>query len=166
MTAEYRTAFGSIDAYRKGGVECLNDDPKRYVFSNVFEVAATSRAYERIAVARNLDYTIEVCRAEGLSPWMVCSHDEFVIAMDYDVVVHYLALDDESGIDEDGDGFRTLAGEPQGRRMGRIFMKRGHQALLPERRAYRFQAERPATLLLQSISGPETTEKWAAICQK
>ena len=166
MVAAYRTVFGSIDDYRKGGVECLNDDPKRYVYSNMFEFAANSRPHERIAVARNLDYTIEVCRAEGLSPWMVCAHDEFVVAMDYDVTVHYRKLDDESGIDDSKDGFRTLAGEPAGRAMGRIFLKRGHQALLPEKRAYRFEASRPATLLLQSISGPETREKWADICQK
>ena len=82
MVAAYKTVFGSIDDYRKGGVECLNDDPKRYVYSNMFEVAANSRPHERIAVARNLDYTIEVCRAEGLSPWMVCAHDEFVVAME------------------------------------------------------------------------------------
>lgn len=166
MVAEYKTVFGSIDDYRKGGVECLNDDPKRYVYSNVFEVAANSQPHERIAVARNLDYTIEVCRAEGLSPWMVCSHDEFVVAMDYEVVVHYLKLDDTSSIDDSQDGFRTIAGEPAGQKMGRIFLKRGHQALLPEKRAYRFEAARPATLLLQSISGPETREKWAEICQK
>ena len=166
MTTEYKTVFGSIDNYRKGGVECLNDDPRRYVYSNVFEVAAHSKPYERIAVARNLDYCIEVCRAEGLSPWMACAHDEFVVAMDHDVVVHYRTLDDGSLLDDSQDGFRTLPGEPAGKPMGRIFLKRGHQALLPERRAYRFEAARPATLLLQTIIGAETREKWAEICQK
>ena len=166
MVAAYKTVFGSIDDYRKGGVECLNDDPKRYVYSNMFEVAANSRPHERIAVARNLDYTIEVCRAEGLSPWMVCAHDEFVVAMDYDVTVHYRKLDDESGIDDSKDGFRTLAGEPAGRAMGRIFLKRGHQALLPAGAAYRFTATKTGVMMMQTVLGDLSVQKWAEICYK
>ncbi|MBQ0785766.1 MAG: hypothetical protein KBT66_16190, partial [Amphritea sp.] len=65
MSAEYKTVFASIDDYRKGGVHCLNEDPKRYVFSNLYEVAATNAPYDRIVVAKNLDYTIEAARAEG-----------------------------------------------------------------------------------------------------
>lgn len=166
MPSEYKTVFASIDDYRKGGVQCLNEDPKRYVFSNIYEVAASNKPYDRIVVAKNLDYTIEACRAEGTSGWMACAHDEFVIAMDYDVEVHYLKLADESVVDEDKDGFQTLKGQPDGQKMGRIFLKRGHQALLAEKTAYRFHANKPATLMLQSILGEETIEKWADICQQ
>ena len=166
MSAEYKTVFASIDDYRKGGVHCLNEDPKRYVFSNLYEVAATNAPYDRIVVAKNLDYTIEAARAEGTSDWMVCAHDEFVVAMDYDVEVHFVKLADDSIVDEDKDGFVTLHGNPDGQKMGRILMTRGHQALLPEKTAYRFHSNKPATLMLQSILGEETIEKWADICLK
>lgn len=165
MTTAYETVFASIDNYRKGGVECLNEDPKRYVFSNMYEVAATNKPYDRIVVAKNLDYAMEVCRAEGSSDWMACAHDEFVIAMDYDVVVHYLKLADDTVIDRDKDGFQSIKPAPEGQKMGRIFLKRGHQALLPENTAYSFHADKPATLLIQTIVGDESIEKWAEICQ-
>lgn len=166
MTTEYKTVFASIDNYRKGGVQCLNEDPKRYVFSNLYEVAATSAPYERVVVAKNLDYTIEAARAEGGSDWYACSHDEFVVAMDYDVEVHYLKLDDCSIVDEDKDGAVKLPSNTAGQNMGRVFLKRGHMALLPEKTAYRFHANQPSTLMIQSILGEESVEKWADICLK
>ena len=43
------TVFGSIDNYVKGGVEVIDNDPRNYVFSNMFEVAANSAPYERTA---------------------------------------------------------------------------------------------------------------------
>lgn len=166
MSAEYKTVFASIDNYQKGGVQCLNEDPKRYVFSNLYEVAATNAPYDRIVVAKNLDYTIESSRAEGTSDWYACAHDEFVVAMDHDVEVHFVKLQDESIIDEDKDGAVKLQGNPDGQKMGRIFLKRGHMALLPEKTAYRFHANQPSTLMLQSILGEEAIEKWADICLK
>lgn len=166
MSTPYTTQFASIDDYSKGGVQCLNEDPKRYVFSNMYEVAATNKPYERIVVAKNLDYTIEASRAEGTSDWYVCAHDEFVVAMDYEVEVHFVQLDDPSQVDEDKDGAVKLAGLPNGKKMGRIIMQRGHQALLPENVAYRFHSNKPATLMLQSILGDESIEKWADICLK
>ncbi len=166
MSTEYKTVFASIDDYRKGGVQCLNEDPKRYAFSNLYEVAATNAPYDRIVVAKNLDYTIESVRAEGGSDWYVCAHDEFVVAMDYDVEVHYLKLEDESVIDDDKDGAFKLPTNTSGQEMGRIFLKRGHMALLPEKNAYRFHANRPSTLMIQSILGEESIEKWADICLK
>jgi len=166
MSAEYKTVFASIDNYQKGGIQCLNEDPKRYVFSNMYEVAATNAPFDRIVVAKNLDYTIECCRAEGTSDWYACSHDEFVVAMDYDVEVHYVKLDDASIVDEDKDGAFKIQGTPEGKNMGRIFLSRGHMALLPEKTAYRFHANQPSTLMIQSIEGEESIEKWADICLK
>jgi hypothetical protein len=36
---------------------------------------------------------------------------------------------------------------------------------LPVGSAYRFIAEAPACVLIQTIQGPETIERWADICQ-
>ena len=68
MTA-YVTRFGSLDAYEKGTVDIVDDDPKHYAFSNIFEVASKSKPYERVVVGKNLEYVQEVMRAEGTSPW-------------------------------------------------------------------------------------------------
>ena len=40
---QYTTVFGSLDDYDKGRVDVINDDPKYYAFSNVFEVANNVR---------------------------------------------------------------------------------------------------------------------------
>jgi len=162
----YTTVFGSIDNYAKGGVEVLDDSPKNYVFSNIFEVAATSRPYERVAVAKNFEYVIECARAEGTSPWYACAHDEFALAMDGTVEVHLVKLDDPDAIvDPEAEGAHQLDDLPAGRKMGRIVLGKGHMALLPQGAAYRFQADRPATLMIQTIDGPVTVHKWAEICQ-
>ena len=161
---KYETRFGSIDDYDKGGVILIDDNPKNYVFSNVFEVAATSKPYERIAVAKNFEYIIEAARAEGTSPWYSCAHDEFVLAMDHEIEVHLVKLD-KPAVDDASQGAHQLDGNPEGRKMGRIILRRGHQALLPRGSAYRFQAASPAAMLIQTIEGPVTVQKWADICQ-
>ena len=48
----FTTVFGSLSKYEKGTMEIINDNPKYYVFSNVFEVASKSKPYEKIAVAK------------------------------------------------------------------------------------------------------------------
>ena len=164
MSVEYKTTFASIDNYNKGGVQMVSGNIKDYVFSNVYEVAANSKPYERVVVAKNLVYTLESCRAEGESPWYTCAHDEFAIAFDYDVEVHYIKMDDTSFIDDEKDGSFRLEGKPAGQYMGKIILNRGHQALLPEKIAYQFKAEKPATLVLQPILGDESNEKWNEIC--
>ena len=63
--SDYTTDFGSIEDYTTGGVMAIDDDPKNYVFSNVFDVAAKSAPYERVAVGKNFEYVIETIRAEG-----------------------------------------------------------------------------------------------------
>ena len=37
-------------------------------------------------------------------------------------------------------------------------------ALLPANAAYRFSAGSPSVILLQTIAGPDTIERWAEIC--
>ena len=49
--SEFVTRFGSLQSYEKGHIEIINDNPKYYVFSNVFEVAQGARPYEKVAVA-------------------------------------------------------------------------------------------------------------------
>ena len=162
----YQTRFGSLADYEKGGVEIIDDDPKNYVFSNVFEVCATSAPYERIAVAKNFEYVIEAARAEGLSGWYACAHDEFVLCMDGEVEVHLVKLDrPEEAAPAGSQGARALDGDPDGRKMGRLVLRRGHLGLLPQGSAYRFSAEKRACLMFQTIEGPVTVQKWADICQ-
>jgi hypothetical protein len=38
--------------------------------------------------------------------------------------------------------------------------------ILPAHSAYRYSAERPAALLLQTIESADTRFRWAEICQK
>ncbi len=161
------TSFGSITDYNKGGVEIIDDDPRNYVFSNVFEVAAQSEPYERIAIGKNFEYVIEAARAEGMSPWFACTHDEFLLVMSGEVELHLIKLESpELAIDPDLSGAQLLKDEmPEGRKMGRIVLGRGHMALLPTGSAYRCQATEPSAVIFQTIQGPVTIEKWAEICQ-
>jgi hypothetical protein len=163
---KYQTRFGSLQDYDKGGVILIDDNPKNYVFSNIFEVANTSAPYERVAVAKNFEYVIEIARAEGTSGWSTCAHDEFVLCMDGQVEVHLVKLDDPSRhAPADSQGARAIDGDPDGRKMGRLVLGRGHQGLLPRGSAYRFHADAPACLMFQSVEGPLTVQKWADICQ-
>jgi len=50
--SDFVTRFGSLDNYEKGHIEIINDNPKNYAFSNVFEVASGAKPYEKIAVAK------------------------------------------------------------------------------------------------------------------
>ena len=161
------TQFASLRNYKKGGVQVIDDDARNYVFSNLFEVAANAAPYERIAIGKNFEYVIEVARADGLSPWFSCAHDEFALSMDGRIEVHLLKLTDPHRfVAPNSQGAHRLAAElPEGRKMGRIILNRGHMALLPAGSAYRFQADVPAAVVLQTLQGPLTVEKWAEICQ-
>lgn len=160
----YVTMFGSLLDYDKGGVEAIDDDPKHYAFSNLFEVASNSKPWEKVAVGRNQQYVLEAIRAEGTSAWRTCSHDEFALVMDGTVEVDLVAIE-EPLAPEGKDGSIALKGDPAGRPMGRIVARRGHMALLPANAAYRFRADEPACLLLQTIAGDDTIERWTEICQ-
>ena len=161
---QYVTRFGSLPDYDKGGVDAIDDDPKHYAFSNIFEVAGSSQPWEKVAVARNQQYVLEAVRAEGTSGWRTCAHDEFALVMDGEVAIELVALD-QPAVAAGKEGSVGLDGEPAGRPMGRIVARRGHMALLPANAAYRMHAERPAAVLLQTIAGDDTVERWAEICQ-
>jgi hypothetical protein len=162
--SSYTTVFGSLESFDKGSVELINDDPRHYAFSNVFEVASKSKPWEKIAVGKNFEYVLEVIRAEGTSEWRVAAHDEFAVCLDGDVTVELVKLD-SNPLPDDAEGSIALDGDPSGDRMGRAFLKRGHQVLLPAGAAYRFSADLPSVLLMQTIAGPDTQYRWAEICQ-
>jgi hypothetical protein len=162
--SQYTTVFGSLDQFVKGGVHVIDDDPKYYAFSNVFEVANRAAPYEKVAVGQNMEYVLEAIRAEGTSAWRATPHDEFALVMDGEVTVELL---DPSApqVDAAAQGSVGLAGEPDGTPMGRIVATRGHMALLPAGKCYRFHAANPSVILLQTIAGPDTVFKWSEICQ-
>jgi hypothetical protein len=162
---DYVTRFGSLLEYDKGGVDAIDDHPKHYAFSNIFEVASTSQPWEKVAVARNQQYVLEAIRAEGTSEWRTASHDEFALVMDGTVEVELRQLDPAAQAPADKEGSIRVDGEPGGRPMGRIVARRGHMALLPANAAYRMRAAEPAAVLLQTIRGDDTVERWAEICQ-
>jgi len=163
------TRFGSLTDFHKGGVETIDDDPRRYVFSNVFDVASRSQPWERVCVAKNFEYVIEAMRAAGQSPYWTARHDEFVLCMDSEVEVELYKIDQPARVIEDRDGAHRLdTASPDrrpGPRMGRIVLGKGHMALLPAHCAYRLTAAAPSTVVLQTIDGPETIHRWAEICQ-
>jgi hypothetical protein len=162
---EHATRFGSLQHYDKGGVEVINDDPRNYVFSNVFEVAANARPYEKVAVGKNLEYVIEALRAEGTSGWRAPAQDEFALVMDGEVEIRLRKLADATVVPTGTRGSIGLAGTPAGRAMGVVRARRGHMTLLPVGAAYQFHTARPGVILLQTLAGPDTVERWAEICQ-
>ena len=162
--SSYTTVFGSLEQYEKGGVELINDDARHYAFSNIFDVASKSKPWEKVAVAKNFEYVLEVVRAEGTSQWRTAAHDEFAVCMDGEVTVEFVKLD-ASPLPEDAEGSIALDGEPVGAAMGKAHLKRGHQVLLPAGAAYRFIAPTTSVLLTQAIAGPDTQFRWAQICQ-
>jgi hypothetical protein len=163
--SQLTTRFGSLDHWEKGGVETIDDDPKRYVFSNVFEVASRAKPYEKVAVGKNVDYVIEAIRAQGTSAWRALAQDEFALVMDGEVEIHLLKLADPTVVPAGTRGSVELGGSPAGRKMGRVRARRGHMTLLPVGAAYQFRATRPSVILLQTLAGRDTVERWGEICQ-
>lgn len=163
---EYKTQFGSLESYEKGGVQVINDDAKHYAFSNCFEIANNSKPYEKVIFGINQIYVLEVLRAEGASPWYTCAHDEFALCMDKEVDIHLVKLDPAQQIqDTEKNGAVLVQGEPVGAKMGWMRLKRGHQALIPANTAYQFRAAQPGVIILQTCKGDLSVEKWAEICQ-
>ena len=127
----YTTVFGSLENYSKGTIDIIDDDPKRYAFSNIFEVASTARPYEKVAVGKNRQFVVEAIRAEGTSEWRTAPHDEFALVMDGEIEIRLqkLGQDDLGPTSERGSNALTAA--PSGPPMGRVIAKRGHMTLLP-----------------------------------
>lgn len=164
-TGKFQTVFGSLRDYTKGELQIIDDDPKNYAFSNVFDVASKSAPYEKVVVAINLGYVLETLRAEGTSPWFAAAHDEFAITMDGDIEVELLKLDAPDSVVPPSTRGSVLAGDkPAGRKMGTVRCQRGHQVLLPKGAAYRFKAHTPGVVLMQTVEGKLSVQKWRDIC--
>ncbi|MDA0824819.1 MAG: hydroxyquinol 1,2-dioxygenase [Proteobacteria bacterium] len=163
-----QTIFGSLGDYAKGGVEITGkDEPSRYLFSNMFEVAAKAKPWERIVVAKNLEFTIEVARAEGNSPWYSCAHDETALLMEGAMEIHFIQPVDANVMPRnDSEGAIRLHGEPKGAKMGHVIATQGHLTLLPAGSAYQFRPRLLGVVLIQSALGEESVEKWADIVQR
>ncbi len=159
----YTTKFGSLNDFSKGDIDVISDNPKNYAFSNIFEVATSAKPWEKVAVGKNMQYVLEVIRAEGTSEWRTCAHDEFPLCMDGEVTIELMSLT-APRIDAGKQGSVALAGEPDGKAMGRIVLGKGHMALLPANAAYRFSSSNPSVILLQTILGDDTVERWSEIC--
>ena len=111
MTTQYQTIFGSLENYEKGRVEVINDNAKNYAFSNVFEICTKAKPWERVVFGKNQIYVLEAMRAEGISPWYSCAHDEFALCMDKEVDVHLVKLDQPAVKDAEKNGAIRLDGE-------------------------------------------------------
>ena len=165
-TVAYETKFGSLDHYEKGQVQAIDDDVRHYAFSNCFEVASTSKPYERVVFGQNQIYVLECLRAEGNSPWYTCAHDEFALVMDGEVEIHLVQLKGEQVVpDPDHEGAVVVKGEPKGRKMGWMKLRRGHQGMLPKNCAYQFRSAKPGVVIVQTCKGDVSVERWAEICQ-
>ena len=159
---EAQTVFGSLKDYTKGTIELVSGEARHYVFSNIFEVASRSPPYQRVVVGKNLEYVQEVMRAEGVSPWFACGHDEFALCMDGEITVDFIKLKNPPDAGKNG---ALLAGaEPEGARIGYVKLKRGHQVLLGAGNAYRFTATVTGVLLQQTTLGDLSVQKWREIC--
>jgi hypothetical protein len=162
----WRTQLGSLANFEKGRVEIIDDDPRHYTFSNMFQVASMSKPYEQVAVGKNIQYVLEVLRAEGTSAWRTADHDQFALIMDGVVETHLVKLEDEAQRAATGkQGSVAVQGAPRGPKMGHIVARRGHMVLLPAGAAYQFRSASPGVILMQTIAGDDTTYKWAEICQ-
>ncbi len=162
----YQTKFASLVSYEKGGVQNIDDDVKNYAFSNCFDVASKAKPYERVVFGQNQIYVLEALRAEGVSPWYTCAHDEFALSMDGEIEIHLVKLGPEQTVpDVEHNGAVLVKGEPRGQKMGWMKIQRGHQALLPKNSAYQFRSARPGVVILQTCKGQLSVERWADICQ-
>jgi hypothetical protein len=163
--SRFVTRFGSLAAYEQGRVEVIDDDPRHYAFSNMFQVASQSGPWEQVAVGQNRQYVLEVVRAEGTSPWRTCAHDQSALVMDGQVMVELAQPGPHQAAPQGQEGSIAVEGEPAGARMGRVTARRGHLVLLPAGACYRMSAQSPGVVLLQTITGADTQFRWAQICQ-
>jgi hypothetical protein len=165
-TVAYQTRFGSLDHFEKGQVQAIDDNVRHYAFSNCFEIASKSKPYERVVFGQNQIYVMECVRAEGDSPWYTCAHDEFALVMDGEVEIHLVQLaGDQTVADAEHEGAVLVKGDPKGKAMGWMKLRRGHQGLLPKNSAYQFRSAKPGVVIIQTCKGDVSVERWAEICQ-
>jgi hypothetical protein len=145
--------------YEKGGVDIVDPSEtiKRYVYSNVYEIGARAKPYEKIAVAKNGPYIVECIAAEGVMPhWQLQPHDEFVLCLEGEVRIDFI----EPRVELPAGRHAEVNGEE----MGYILVREGNLGLLPKGMAYRFSAGRRSLLLQQAKQSADTVFRWEEIC--
>jgi hypothetical protein len=161
----YKTHVASLKNFEKGSLDIVNDDKKHYAFSNFFEVAGKAKPFERVAVAKNIEYAVEVAKIEGTSPWYAAAHDEFCLVVDGEVSIHFVKLDPSAAVPSGKRGAVQLPASPNGQKMGYVKGRRGHHVLLPAGAAYQLTSSgAPAVVLFQTVAGDVTIERWKDIC--
>jgi len=146
--------------YAKGGVDIVDprESLKRYVFSNVYDIGARAKPYEKLAVAKNGPYVIECIVAEGVMPtWRLEPHDEFILCLEGEVRVDFIAPRAELP----AGGHKEVPGEE----MGYLIVREGNLCLLPKGMAYKFSAGRRSLLLQQAKQSEDTVLAWEEICE-
>lgn len=155
-----RPLSASMSQYEKGGVDIVDptENLKRYVYSNVYEIGARAKPYEKIAVAKNGPYVIECIAAEGVMPhWRLQPHDEFVLCLEGEVRIDFL----EPRVELPAGSHANVNGEE----MGYILVREGNLCLLPKGIAYRFSAGKRSLLLQQAKQSADTVLAWEEICE-
>ena len=150
----------SMAHYTKGEVDIIDprENVKRYVYSNIYEIGARAKPYQKLAVARNGPYVIECVVAEGIMPeWRVQPHDEFLLCMEGEVRVNFV----EPRVELPAGGHAEVPGEE----IGYIIMREGNLCLLPKGMAYKLSADRRSLLLQQAKQSEETVFAWEEICE-
>jgi hypothetical protein len=150
---------GSMAQYAKGGVDIVDprENVRRYVFSNVYEIGARARPYEKLAVAKNGPYVVECIVAEGVMPkWYLRPHDEFLLCLEGEVRIDFIAPQTEIP----PGGHADIPGEE----IGYIIVREGNLCLLPQGVAYRLSANRRSLLLQQTKQSEDTLFAWEDIC--
>ena len=149
----------SMAHYNKGGVDIIDprENIKRYVYSNVYEIGARTKPYEKIAVAKNGPYVIECVVAEGAMPlWCLQPHDEFIVCLEGEVRVDFIEPRAELAA--------GAHSEVPGENMGHIIVREGNLCLLPKGMAYKFSATNRSLLLQQTKQSDGTILAWETIC--
>jgi hypothetical protein len=151
---------GSLADYVKGGIDIIdpNENPKRYVFSNIYEIGAKAKEpYQKLAVAKNGPYVVECLVAEGVMPeWRVQPHNEFILCIEGEVRVDFI----EPRTEVPPGGHPNIPGEE----LGYIVVREGNLCLLPKGIAYRFSAGQRSLFLQQAKAGSDTVYAWDDIC--
>jgi hypothetical protein len=151
---------GSMAHHTKGGVDIVDprENIRRYVYSNVYEIGARAKPYEKLAVAKNGPYVIECIVAEGTMPdWRLQPHDEFLVCLEGEVRVEFV----EPRVELPAGRHSEVLGEP----MGYIVVREGNLCLLPKGMAYKFSAGRRSLLLQQAKQSEDTVFAWEEICE-
>jgi len=146
--------------FAKGGVDIVDprEHVKRYVYSNVYEIGARAKPYQKLAVAKNGPYVIECIVAEGVMPqWRLQPHDEFLVCLEGEVRVDFI----EPRTELPAGGHTEVPGEE----VGYIIIREGNLCLLPKGIAYKLSASRRSLLLQQAKQSADTVFAWEEICE-